>query len=433
VVVEDGCLTLGEGFPITGIAWKSEFPKTDYELCLEVKRIDGNDTFCGIVFPVGQQHLAVNVGGWRGDWVGLEYIDGKGCGETGFKARVPFQAQKFYQVRLRVTQEAIQLWVEGEEVIKCTDIAKKQFSVYGPWTPLMPFGLHSWGTKSGIRSIRLRRLSTDAPPGNAVPWKLYPSWPFDAAEAKRRQEETAKALGVKVDGDADLGNGVKLTLVLIPAGEFMMSSPFTEEGRGADEREHKVKIREPFWIGKYEVTQEQWQGTMGYNRSSTRGPRNPVDSISWDEAQEFLRKLNGSVPGGRFALPTEAQWEYACRAGTDTPFSFGATITSVQVNCRGLGASREGTAPVGSLPANPWGLHEMHGNAWEWCASPYSERYDGSEEKGAEAPGPFRCYRSGSWHHMPRACRSAARISTVPTTNFGDLGFRPVRSIARGN
>ena len=281
---------------------------------------------------------------------------------------------------------------------------------------------------------------------------VYRKWPFDAAEAKRRQAETAKALGVKIEQDFKLAPGVKITMVLIPAGEFLMGSSQSPQevarlagvdpGKYAkflkhEHPQHRVTIREPFWMGKHEVTQAQWQALTGSNPSRSKGAKNPVDSVSWYNVQEFLKKANARQRTARFALPTEAQWEYACRVGTQTPFHFGETISTEQANYDGnytygagrQGVKREKTMPVGSFPANAWGLHDMHGNVYEWCSSPYSEKYDGSEQKRAEGGGCLRVVRGGSWRFSPLNCRSAARVrSPSGSVSRSYYGFRVVRS-----
>jgi len=268
---------------------------------------------------------------------------------------------------------------------------------------------------------------------------VYAAWPFDAAEARRRQQETARALGLKaVEEDVALGGGATLTLVLVPAGEFTIGSPRGEAQRNSDEEQKRVTMARPFWIGKHEVTQEQWQAVMGNDPSHSRGARNPVERVSWNDIQGFLQRLNAKVRGGEFALPTEAQWEYACRAGTSTPFCFGKTISTDQANYDGdytygtgrQGEYRERPIAVGTFAANAWGLHDMHGNVWEWCSSPYAARYDGSEEEGAAAQGVYRVLRGGSWYYYPWALRSANRGRCAPDSRLNYLGFRLVRSAA---
>ena len=138
----------------------------------------------------------------------------------------------------------------------------------------------------------------------------------------RKQQITNPALPKEMT--FDLGNGVKLEMVLIPAGEFLMGSPDSDKDAVQNEKpQHRVRITKPFYLGKYQVTQEQWQAVMGNNPSYFKGPKNPVEQVSWDDCQQFLGKLNAKVGGGKFQLPSEAQWEYACRAGSKTKYYFG--------------------------------------------------------------------------------------------------------------
>ncbi|MFC1805414.1 formylglycine-generating enzyme family protein, partial [Planctomycetota bacterium] len=272
-------------------------------------------------------------------------------------------------------------------------------------------------------------------------FRVYTQWPFDGGEAKRRQNETAKALGVEVEQEFELGSGVKITMVLIPAGEFVIGSPKGEPQRRREEDRKELTIARPFWMSKCEVTQAQWEAVMGRNPSKFKGADNPVESISLSDIQAFLEKANARGPGVSFALPTEAQWEYACRAGTTTPFHFGATVSTIstaQLNHGGdltygnrlRGVDRRKTMPVGSFPANAWGLHDMHGNVWEWCASPYAKTYDGSEMKGTEAKGLQRTLRGGSWSDNPGYCRSATRCWVLPSGTSPSDGLRLVVSSA---
>ena len=254
-------------------------------------------------------------------------------------------------------------------------------------------------------------------------FQVYTDWPFDPQEARRRQETTAQALGLKIEQDFDLGNGAKMRMVLIPAGEFMMGSPPSEEGRYHDEDLHHVVIDKPFYIGKYEVTQEQWEAVMGDNPSETKKPRNPVDNVSWDDAQVFLGKLNNRSRNGTFSLATEAQWEYACRAGSEKRFCFGDHARDLaRYGWYGVTAESR-PREVGLLLPNAWGVHDMHGNVYEWCASPYSDCYDGRELKGAEGKGIFRVFRSGSVGIEAGSCRSASRFRLSPS-HRGTIGMR---------
>jgi len=285
----------------------------------------------------------------------------------------------------------------------------------------------------------------------------------DPAEAKRRQEAAAKALGVKIEQEIDLG-GVKLTLVLIPAGEFLMGSGERPEDIARryrrfqaqasakwferEQPQHRVRITQPFWMGKHEVTQEQWEAVMGNNPSYFKGAKNPVEGVSWNAVQEFLQKLNVRGGAARFAMPTEAQWEYACRAGTATDFCFGNDFAALQrygnyadknldVVKRKVpwvvAEADDGfgeTAPVGKFLPNAWGLHDMHGNVGEWCADWFGEKYyEGSPPTDPTGPteGQDRVARGGSWLEDPMRCRSAQRDGPFPGFRSGHLvGFRVV-------
>ena len=220
-------------------------------------------------------------------------------------------------------------------------------------------------------------------------------------------------------------------LVLIPAGEFLMGSPESEAERSSDERQHRRVIRKPFYLGVTEVTQAQWNKVMGSNPSFFMGDELPVDRVSWNDCQEFLQEA-----GGGLRLPSEAEWEYACRAGTTTPFSFGTTITPEQVNYNGnypygnasRGLYRGKTVAAGSLPANGWGLHEMHGNVWEWCEDcPGDYPAEGTEETSRAAGA--RVLRGGGWGFDADHCRAAARISGAADGRSRLIGFRLARSL----
>jgi len=226
-----------------------------------------------------------------------------------------------------------------------------------------------------------------------------------------------------------------IELVFIPAGKFLMGSPAGEAQRDNDETQHEVTISKPFYMGKYEVTQGQWQAVMGSNPSYFKGgDRLPVETVSWDDCQEFLRKA-----GTGLRLPTEAEWEYACRAGTRTPFNMGETISTDQANYEGnfvygsgrKGEYREKTVEVGSFAPNAWGLYDMHGNVWEWCADWYGAYPGGAatDPTGAGS-GQGRVLRGGSWYDVPWYCRSAFRGGLKPDARDLNFGFRVVVSWA---
>ena len=227
----------------------------------------------------------------------------------------------------------------------------------------------------------------------------------------------------------DLGGGVDLELVWIPPGEFMMGSPSDEWGRDSVEHpQHTVRITRGFWLGKYEVTQAQWQSVIGSNPSHFKGDGSlPVEQVSWDDCQEFLRKPNARVKGGRFRLPTEAEWEYACRAGTSTRFGFGDSDGDLGDYAWYGDNSGSKTHRVGEKKPNAWGLHDMHGNVCEWCEDWYGDYPSGTvTDPTGPSSGSYRVNRGGSWINYPRYCRSARRNRLTPEDRDGTLGFRVV-------
>ncbi len=239
--------------------------------------------------------------------------------------------------------------------------------------------------------------------------------------------------------------GVRQVMRWLPPGQFTMGTPLTEPEREEGEKEHAVTLTEGCWLAETCCTQALWlavTGTESPSRfSDQRG--NPVDSVSWNDiVQDFLPRLNALVPGLQARLPTEALWEYACRADASSPtaFSFGPQINSDQVNFDGnhpltggkKSAYRERTVPVKSLPCNRWGLFEMHGNVWEWCADWYAPypltavtNPMGPSEAPTEAAG--RVLRGGSWVSRARGCRSGMRGADVPGLRYGIIGFRLAR------
>jgi len=304
-------------------------------------------------------------------------------------------------------------------------------------TPSAPAG--DAGQKSAASSKRAA-----APPAKAVD-DTAPKRTRRAEKAVPTPTKSPAAPGVVCEtppaeppmahpSQVDLGGGVTLELVKIPAGEFEMGSPAGELERNGDEGPvHRVRIENPFWLGKFEVTHAEWQAVMGSRASRFGGTRDPVESVSWNDCQEFLKKLDARVSGGGFRLPTEAEWEYACRAGTATRFPHGddPRCDSLGEYAWFSGNAGNQTHPVGERKANPWGLHDMAGNVWEWTSSLYRP-YPYSAEDGREmlqGTG-SRVLRGGSWYRGGKDCRSAARFRIVPGV-FGDshYGLRVARTI----
>ncbi|MEN9674045.1 MAG: hypothetical protein RL553_2310, partial [Planctomycetota bacterium] len=217
-------------------------------------------------------------------------------------------------------------------------------------------------------------------------------------------EQSAQEVNhVKVEV-VELGKFVKLEMVLIPAGKFMMGSPASEKGRSDNETQHEVTITKPYYMGKYEVTQEQWENVMGKNPTRNhKGSNLPVTDVSWSNCQEFIIRLNKNT-NGVYRLPTEAEWEYACRAGTTTAYSFGDTLTKNDANIDG---SR--IKVIGSYEPNAFGLYDMHGNVWEFCEDWYAAYQEKSvtDPKGP-ATGERHVLRGGSFYNVFFA-RSSSR------------------------
>ena len=239
------------------------------------------------------------------------------------------------------------------------------------------------------------------------------------------------------DPTKEFTNSIGMKFVWIPPGTFQMGSPKEEKHRNPIETQHKVTLTKGFFMGVYTVTQDQWMKVMGgKNPSGFASDKEklvlPVDSVSWSDCQEFLKKLREKEMKP-YRLPTEAEWEYACRAGTTTPFHFGETISLDQANYDGdyaygngkKGVRRLKTTPVGAFPANAFGLHDMHGNLYQWCQDWYGDypQNDVTDPQGPEK-GQARVLRGGSWKSSPVSCRSAERLWYEPETRFYLYGFR---------
>ena len=240
--------------------------------------------------------------------------------------------------------------------------------------------------------------------------------------------EKVKAMPLPKETTLQIAPKVTLKLVLIPAGKFNMGSPDGEKDRSTDEGpQHEVTISKPFYMAATELTQEQFGVFMWPNPSSFVDPTRPLDQVSYDDAIEYCKKATAKT-GKTFRLPTEAEWEYACRAGGKTRFDYGDddSVLADHAWYKENGDSK--TQPVGQKKANAWGLYDMHGNVWEWCADyhgDYDAKANNTDPQGP-ATGTSRLLRGGSWRCDPRLCRSAYRFINTPDLRCTDFGFRVI-------
>ncbi len=257
---------------------------------------------------------------------------------------------------------------------------------------------------------------------------------FETVSVDRAGEIISRQLGAATYLTENLNKKVGLDLSLIPGGEFMMG----DDKHHQDEQPiHQVTLS-PFYIGKYAVTQAQYQAVMGESQGSGLGADYPIERVNWHDALDFCTKLSQQT-SKQYSLPTESQWEYACRANTTTAFHFGTTITPDLVNYNGeypyngapIGVNRAHATPVGTFPPNGFGLYDMHGNVWEWCLDEYQPNYqtapvDGSAIADTNSPTAKRVMRGGAWDYVARGCRSAVRCSLDPNLRMAGCGFRVV-------
>jgi formylglycine-generating enzyme required for sulfatase activity len=241
----------------------------------------------------------------------------------------------------------------------------------------------------------------------------------------------------KAQSPKTITNSIGMKLVLIPKGTFMMGSPIEEEGAKNDEKQHQVTIGKDYYLGVTEVTQGQYEKVMGTNPSyfqkrvirKSDSSMYPVEQVSWEDAVEFCKKLSDlpeeKKAGRVYRLPTEAEWEYACRAGSKAAYSFGANSKTLGDYAWFGENSGNQTHPVGEKKANAWGLYDMHGNVWEWCSDWYGVYPKGSvSDPSGPSEGSIRVDRGGSWAYGAANCRSAYRGWGAPSYRIGNDGFR---------
>jgi formylglycine-generating enzyme required for sulfatase activity len=305
-------------------------------------------------------------------------------------------------------------------------------------------------------SLYEARLAGAAPAGETTPQKA--GLPASLASDFDVPKEPKDKHGNPIRKGSDKKTGMPLEIrhkqtgmhfVFIPAGEFLMGSPDNEKDRepgdaGREGPQHEARLTKPFYLGKYEVTQAEWKAVMANNPSAFQDDRNPVEHVYWHDCQAFLKKLNeqgrsarfsvsseeraeARTTSLRFALPTEAQWEYACRAGTQTRFHFGDDLDYKQFTEYAWFKDNSGgtTHPVGEKKPNAWGLYDMNGNVWEWCEDWYGG-YSANEVNDPPGPttGSSRVYRGGSWLSPGANCRSAVRNHMAPGQRHSHVGCR---------
>ncbi len=259
-------------------------------------------------------------------------------------------------------------------------------------------------------------------------------------EENVNEEEQAEPVGdtepVAEETEADdstFTNSIGMQFVKIPAGDFLMGAPEEEEYSDKEERPvHQVTISDEFYIGVYEVTQEQWAEVMGDDPSYFSGTDDlPVEKVSWNDVNNFVDELNEMENTDTYRLPTEAEWEYAARAGTDTAFFFGDDINMLADHGWYDDNSEDMTRPVGMKIANPWGLYDVHGNVAEWVLDEYHSNYQKAPSDGSEWTDGVdrRVFRGGSWKNAEVNCRSASRDSIGDGSRTNYIGFRLVKEV----
>ncbi|AKB31227.1 serine/threonine kinase [Methanosarcina siciliae HI350] len=239
--------------------------------------------------------------------------------------------------------------------------------------------------------------------------------------------------GNSITPETSVSSSTGMEFVLVLPGEFYMGSPSEEQGRSDSESPaHKVTIKTSFYMGKFQVTQKQWKNIMGNSPSHFRGEALPVEMVSWNDVQEFVEKLNAAENTYKYRLPSEAEWEYASRAGTQTRYSFGDDESKLKEYAWYVKNSGRKTHPIGRKQSNPWGLYDMHGNVWEWVQDNWHENYNDSLSDGKaweDLDNSLRVSRGGSWYCIAESCRSAGRFGREHDSHFANLGFRLVKEL----
>ena len=318
----------------------------------------------------------------------------------------------------RITNQVID--EETKAILR--DFKQALFEVNGKKSP-------SFTTENPNTADSLTQQLTSAPPPKLT------NFEFEVVTINAQGKEINRCYKQAEYFTENLGNEIVLEMVSIPGGKFQMGASRDEEASGEDERPQHLVTIQPFFIGKYPITQAQWKlvanlpkikRELELESSCFKGDKLPVERVSWYDAQEFCMRLSRET-GRNYQLPSEAQWEYACRARNSTPFHFGKTITTELANYCG---QNEHTTEVGSFPANNFGLYDMHGNVWEWCADEEHENYLEAPNNGSvwvdNENEEYRMLRGGSWDSVPNLCRSASRFSENLNVTDKEFGFRVI-------
>jgi formylglycine-generating enzyme required for sulfatase activity len=395
-------------------------PPAEYELEVEARRIEGTDALgIGLVGSGRQFFVVLDAHG--GNVSGLEALDGQGANSNPTKhLGVLLPPQQSVSISCVVHSKGVRVMCAGKTIIDWKGTHDRLSLGEGWAVPnKAQLFLATCGSSFNISKLVLRPLGK----GSAVALR-----PLSAEEAKQQQADEAKRLGVPVQ----IENSIGMKLNLIPAGRFLMGSPEDEPGRQPNEGpQHEVTISKPFLIGLTEVTQAEYEKVTGtnpskFNMDNGGGPDHPVGMVSWDDAVAFCKKLSElpeeNKAGRVYRLPTEAEWEYACRAGTQTRYSFGDDASKLGDYSWYIQNSQGRSHPVGEKPPNPWGLYDMHGNVPEWCADWYSGDYYKSSptsNPAGPASGAHRVRRDGGFPHGSDAQRAAFREGHPPSYRGG--------------
>jgi len=393
-------------------------PPDEYKITMIVERRAGKDCLSLGLLLAGQNQCGVIIDGWpqQGLLSALDLVDKKRANVNGtVRGGMQLTSGKQHTIVCTVRKASITIQRDSETIIDYAG-AVDRLSIHPetgvPGEKALFLGSHR-------SEFRISKLELTPLPERETPASL-PAKPGDT-----------------------ITNSIGMKLARIPAGKFMMGS---QEGDGHEKPQHEVVIPRSFFMGAYEVQQREFEKVMGKNPSYFKDlPENPVENVTWDEAVDFCKKVSDmpeeKTAGRRYRLPTEAEWEYACRAGTTTHFHYGDSVSSAAANFRGnapfgkaeRGATLQRTARVGSYQPNAWGLYDMHGNVWEMVADWYYEVYyqqSPNEDPQGPEKGSFRVLRGGCWNDAGGSCRSASRNKVLPNRGSNNVGFRVVCIVA---